>query len=237
MISLDATPTIVSTAASQIASGGVWKTTLTLMNISATQHSVKVQFRGDDGSPLTLPLLVTQRGASQAATDSSVERTIEPGTVLLIESEAPASPATLVGWAEVVSSGPIAGFAIFRSRGQDGRDSEGTATLESGGSSSLILPYDNTSGFSTGVALVNRTNEAVIVNAIIRDDSGVQIDLQAVALRAMGHSSFTVVDRFPVSSGRRGVIEFQNIAGGAINGLGLRFSPFASFTSLPVAVR
>lgn len=236
-ISLDATPSSISSSASQIASGGGWKTTLTLVNLGPAQNSVRVTLRGDDGSALGLPVVITQQGNSQAATLSSIERTMESGAGLLIESEAPVSSATQVGWAEVISSGPVAGFAIFRQRGLDGRDSEGTAPLDSSKSSSLLLPFDNTAGFVTGVALVNSTSQAVVVNATIRDDNGAQIGLQAVALPAMGHSSFAVADRFSMTSGRRGIIEFQNTAGGAIAGVGLRFSPFGSFTSVPVVVR
>ena len=156
-ISLDASPTMISSSASQIASGGGWKTTLTLVNLSSTQNSLRVTFQGDDGRPLTLPLVVTQQGNPQAASASSVDRTLGPGATLLIESEAPVSSATLVGWATVISSGPVSGFAIFRSRGQDGRDAEGTAPLESSSTSSLVLPFDNTAGFATGVALINPT--------------------------------------------------------------------------------
>ncbi|MCX6630979.1 MAG: hypothetical protein NTW28_25485 [Candidatus Solibacter sp.] len=233
-ISLDATPTSMTSSASQIAVGGAWKTSLTLVNLSAAQNPVRVAFRGDDGRPLTLPFVVTQQGATQAASGSSVERTVQPGATLLIESEAPSS-ATVTGWAEVISSGPVAGFAIFRQRGPDSRDSEGTSPLESGGTASLLLPFDNTAGFVTGVALVNATSEAVIVTATIRDDNGAQIGLQAVALPAMGHTSFGVTDRFSMTSGRRGIIEFRNTAGGAVTGLGLRFSSFGSFTSIPPA--
>ena len=236
-ISLDGTPTIISSSASQIASGGGWKTSLTLINLSSAQNPVRVVFRGDDGRPLIQPLVVTQQGNPQAASASSVDRTVESGATLLIESEAPSSSATLVGWAEVISSGPVAGFAIFRSRGPDGRDAEGTAPLETGTASSLVLPFDNSAGFATGVALVNGTGDPVIVTATIRDDNGAQIGLQAVALPAMGHTSFAVADRFSMTSGRRGIIEFRSTTGGAVSGLGLRFSPFGSFTSIPVTAR
>jgi hypothetical protein len=236
-ILLDATPTVISSSIGQIASGGGWKTALTIVNLAATQNPVRATFRGDDGRLLTLPLVVTQQGVPQAATGSSVDRTLEPGATLLIESEAPVSSATLVGWAEVTSSAPVSGFAIFRQRGQDGRDSEGTAPVDANKTSSLLLPFDNTAGFVTGAALVNLTTDAVIVNATIRDDNGAQIGLQAVALPALGHTSFAVVDRFSVTSGRRGIIELKNTAGGAITGLGLRFSSFGSFTSVPIVVR
>ena len=234
-LSLDATPTVVSSATCQIASGGGWKTALTLVNLMPAQNSVTVTFRNDDGLPLFLPLISSQDGTSpQVATASSLERTIEPGATLLIESEASAPGATLVGWAEVRSSGPVGGFAIFRRRDQGGRDSEGTTPLESSTSSSLLLPFDNTSGFSTGAALVNLTGDAVIISARIRDAGGAQVGLQAVALSPYGHSSFDVADRFSATRGRRGTIEFQNSAGGPVTGLGLRFSPSGSFTSVPI---
>jgi hypothetical protein len=41
-ISLDATPTSLTSSASQIASGGNWKTSLTLINLSAAQNPVKI---------------------------------------------------------------------------------------------------------------------------------------------------------------------------------------------------
>jgi hypothetical protein len=236
-ISLDASPTVIFGSASQIAVGGAWKTTLTLFNLAPVQNPIRVAFRGDDGRPLTLPLTIVQRGASQAASASALDRTLEPGATLLVESEAPGSSATLVGWAEIISSGPVAGFAIFRQRSVDGRDAEGTAPLETNRSSRLVLPFDNSAGFVTGVALVNLSAEAVIINATIRDDNGAQIDLQAVALPPMGHTSFSVADRFSITRGRRGIIDFQNTGGGAVAGLGLRFSPLGSFTSIPIALR
>ena len=237
-ISLDASsPTITSSSASQIASGAGWKTTLTIVNLSGGPNSLNVSFRGDDGSPLILPLVVTQQGAAQSATTSSVNGTLGPGATLLIESEGPVSSSLLVGWAEVLSSAPVAGFSIFRQRGQDGRDAEGTASLQNITSSSLVLPFDNAAGFATGVALVNLTTDPVIVNAVIRDDNGAQIGLQAVALSGKAHSSFFLTDRFSITSGRRGTIEFQNTAGGAVAGIGIRFNPLGSFTSVPTIIR
>jgi hypothetical protein len=236
-ISLDASPTGISSSVGQIASGAGWKTTLTIINLSAGPNSLTVSFHGDDGSPLILPLVVTQQGVVQSATTSSVNRTLGSGATLLIESEGPVSSSILVGWAEVLSSAPVSGFSIFRQRGQDGRDSEGTASLQSTTSSSLVLPFDNTAGFATGVALVNLMTDPVIVNAVIRDDNGTQIGLQAVVLSGKAHSSFFLADRFFVTSGRRGTIEFQNTAGGAVAGIGLRFNPFGSFTSVPIMIR
>jgi hypothetical protein len=236
-ISLDVSPTGISNSTSQIASGAGWKTTLTIVNLSAGPNSLNVSFRGEDGSPLILPLVVTQQGVAQSATASSVNQTLGAGATLLIESEGPVSSGILVGWAEVLSSAPVSGFSIFRQRGQDGRDLEGTASLQSITSSDLILPFDNTAGFATGVALVNLMTDPAIVNAVIRDDNGTQMGLQVVVLSGKAHTSFFIADRFSITSGRRGTIEFQNTAGGAVAGIGLRFNPSGSFTSVPTIVR
>ena len=80
---------------SQIASGGGWKTTLTLFNTTSAQTQVSVFFRADDGSPLSLPLVITQGGARQTGTASQVGLTIQPLATLVIESEAPAGSSTV----------------------------------------------------------------------------------------------------------------------------------------------
>jgi len=235
-VSLDATPTVISSSLVQIASGGGWKTTITLVNVSALPISVTLAFWVDNGQPLSLPYTVFQSGRSTSGTGSSLGRTINPGTRVLIETEAPALGPILVGWGEVTSVGPIDGYAIFRQRSQSG-DSEGTASLSSGNSSSIVLPYDNTTGFATGVALINSTTDGIIIRATIRDDDGLQIGLDAIVLPAKGHTSFFVGDRFPVTSGRGGIIELQSTTGGGIAGVGLRFSASGTFTSVPVIVR
>ena len=102
--------------------------------------------------------------------------------------------------------------------------------MESNRTSRLILPFDNTAGFVTGVALVNLATEAVILNATIRDDTGAQAVCRAVALPAMGHTSFAVPDWQQARNHR--VSEYGRRSN---NRPGLRFSA-SSFTSIPVVL-
>ena len=227
----------LSSALAHIASGGGWKSTISLQNISSAQNTVSVSFFADYGSPQILPFTVTQQSGSSTSTGSSLTGTIDPNATLLIETEAAAIGQTLVGWAQVVSSAPISGFTIFRQHLQNGVDSEGTSPLETRSLSDLILPYDSTAGFATGTALVNPTSTAVTLTATIWDDAGVQLGVQSITLNGMGHFSFAVGTQFPETAGRRGIIEFQNTSGSNIAGLGLRFSPAFSFTSIPIEVR
>ena len=224
----------VSGVLAQLASGGGWKTTITLVNPSSTQNVARLAFWADDGSPLTLPFTVSQQGTSLVVTASSLERTMDASATLLVETEE-SSSTTFAGWIGVQCSGSVIGFAIFRQRSPSGNDAEGTAPLENANATNLILPYDNTKGFSTGVALVNPATGPASISFALRDDNGAQLGVQSIALPANGHTSFAVANRFPLAAGRRGIIEIQNTTGGGIAALGLRFRPFGTFTSIPVA--
>jgi hypothetical protein len=218
---------------SQIASGGGWKTALTLLNLSTAANTVTVTFQDDNGQPMALPLSITQAGTSQTLAASEITRVIAAGSSLRIESEAPAASDTLTGWTDVISSRAYAGFAIFRQRGPDGRDSEGTAPLEGTTLPGLVVPFDNSDGFSTGVALVNTGADRANVVALVRDESGLILGQFGVQLISRGHAAFVVADRLAASKGNRGTIEFQHAGTGTLTGLGLRFSAAGSFTSVP----
>ena len=57
-------PRVVSSI-SQIAAGGGWNTTLTLLNPVALSTSVTVSFLGSTGTPLNMVVIVSQAGRSQ----------------------------------------------------------------------------------------------------------------------------------------------------------------------------
>ena len=191
-----------------------------------------VQLRGDDGSALSLPVTVTQASGAQTATASSFNGTINPNGTLLL-STGDGIPSTAVGWANVLSTGSISGFAIFRFIVPSGV-SEGTVPLQSTqvSYSKITVPYDNTANFQTGVALANLASSPVTVTATTWDQSGSQIDMQSFTLLANGHIAFNVATQWTATDNKQGIIVFQS-NGGGLTGLGLRFSPFGTFTSVP----
>jgi hypothetical protein len=219
---------------SQIASGGGWSTTLTLFNPTSGQDTVTIAFQADDGSALPLPLIITQGGARQVLTSSEVSRTIQPLATLTIESEAPSTSATLAGWAEVTTVRSFSGSAVFRQRFQDGRTVEAIAPLDSSAPSSVVVPFDNREGSSTGVALVNPADTQVNLIVRSRNENGIQFDQNRMMLPPRGHSAFVIADRFPSSIGQQGTIEFVSPIAERLTGLGLRFSASGGFTSVPV---
>jgi len=215
---------------SHIAAGGEWITMVTLVNTSSAAVPVTVALYGDDGSAMTLPVTATQQGVSQTTTTSSVNATINPNATLLIAMGDQAA-ATVVGWADVTSTGPVGGYAIFRQTPQTGSPSEGTVPLQSQYPSTMTLPYDNTAGFVMGVAVANMSTSFASVTVTMWDDIGNQLGTQFISIAGDGHTAFLLPNQFPLTVGKRGIVQFQS--SGGIAGLGLRFSPFGTFTSVP----
>lgn len=225
-------PTLTRTGVfSHIAAGGAWSTVITLVNTSSAVVPVTVALHNDDGSALSLPVTTTQQGASQTTTTASVTATISPNATLLITTGTLAS--TVVGWADVSSTGSLGGYAIFRQTPQTGSPSEGTVPLQSQFPSTFTLPYDNTAGFVMGVALANLSTSSANITATMWDDSGNQLGTQTFTVAGSGHKAFVLPTQLTLTTGRGGVVRFQSNGTGGTAGLGLRFSPFGTFTSVP----
>jgi len=216
---------------SHIAAGGGWVTVITLVNTSSAAVPVTVGFHNDDGSALSLPVTTSNMGATQTTATASVDATINPNATLLITTGQLAS--TVVGWADVSSTGPVNGFAIFRTSSPNSPVSEGTVPLQTQFPSTITLPYDNTVGFVMGVALANLATTSANITATIWDDSGNQLGMQTISVAGSGHTSFVLPTQISLTAGNGGIVQFQSAATGGIAGLGLRFSPYGTFTSVP----
>jgi hypothetical protein len=228
---------------SQIAAGGGWDSTIWLVNGAAVPVQTSVAFHGDDGGALSLPLTVTQPGYSQQVTTSTLQKTIAPNTMLVVATGTVSS--TIQGWADVLANGALSGFAVFRYNGA----SEVTAPLQSQFGTSVRLPFDQTSGYTTGIALVNLAGWQANVTATVWDQYGNQVVAQQPIAFAKtdssghGHDAFMLSDLLPVTAGARGIVQFQSNPltplgpVGQLAGLGLRASPAMSVTSLPTIVQ
>jgi hypothetical protein len=94
------------------------------------------------------------------------------------------------------------------------------------------LPFDNTAGFQTGIALANQSAATQSVTVTLIDQNGVQLSSSPVSLAAYGHMSFFLSTQFPKSVNQLGIMQVQGAAG--VTGVGLRMSPQGSFTSIPI---
>jgi hypothetical protein len=181
------------------------------------------------------------QGVTQTAATASVNAVINPNATLTI-STGDQIAATFAGWADVQSSGSLGGYAIFRSTPKAGSPSEGTVplqtvplqtALQNQVPSTITLPYDNTGGFVMGVAMANLSTASAAITATMWDDSGNLLGTRTLTIGGSGHTAFVLPDQLPVTAGKRGIVRFQSAAAGGITGLGLRFSPFGTFTSVP----
>lgn len=218
-----------------IATGGGWTTVISLNNTSASLVTVNLVYHADDGSALSLPVTVTQQGNPQSGTASSATGVINSNATLLISLE-DQSPQALAGWVDVLSTGPIGGFAIFRFTDSSGRVSEGTVPLQTQFPSRIVAPYDNTAGFASGLAIANLSNTAITVSATISDQNGAPLGVGTIALQASGHSAFYFPEKLFPTTGKQGVVTFQSSGTAGLTALGLRFSPFGTFTSVPITL-
>ena len=213
----------------QVACGDGWRTLLHLVNPSPSALEVSVGFWSDGGRPLALPLNVGGAGRAEDQISDKVVSTLAPGSGLDIETGDQGGPERS-GWAEIMCSGPLTGYAEFESLSAGRATAEFVSLCES----SFLLPFDNTDGRQIGVALVNaHCSASASVMATIWDNDWAELDVQSIELPVKGHQSFMLAARFPVTAGKRGVIEFRAAAEREISGLGLQFDSSGRFAVSP----
>jgi len=222
-------------AMAHLAVANGWKTTFVLVNTGASAAQAHLKFFDDQGNPLLLPLSFPQAGGGTSTVDSGVDRTLAAGATLKVESTGALTDALLTGSAQLTTNGNVGGFVIFR---YQPNGQEAVVPLESRGASAYLLAFDNTGGTATGIAVSNASSQAATIPVVIRDDTGTQIGTDTITLPANGHSSFTlVVDKFAMTNGIRGTLEFDAPAGSQISALGIRIPQAHTFTTLPALAK
>ncbi len=214
---------------SQVADGGAFKSTLLLTNAGTQAAPFTLRFWGDAGLPASL-------GFNNFPAGAQLMGTVAPSGLNTIEGRAVPTDGTTVAWADMVASGAIGGVAILRQRVPARPDFEASIPLTPPVASRLLIPFDNTSGFTTTLALANPGSAAVTVTVVVHDVDGTNLPTTApIALPGMGHTAFSGPDKFPSSAGRRGVLELTT-GGPLFSAIAFRFNDSGAFTTLnPVA--
>ena len=235
-------PVITSpmTSASQVfphfADGGEWQTEFLLVNLNSSTLNVTIKFH-PDGSTATLN--VQGVGNVPAITNIS----IPPNGSAFYRTAGDSSSPLISGWAEIVSTLPLNGVALFRRHPGDGKYYEGSIPLASP-SQSFTIPYDG-STFSntgdttyTGLALVNpSTSSSVAETCSAYDKNGnvLGASLQIASLSPLSHTAFILQTAPPenqaVGSGI-GILVCNSSFPTAV--LGLRALGVFTISSLPV---
>jgi hypothetical protein len=204
-----------------IVDGGGWSTLISIVNLDTVAVTYTTNFWGDSGNAFQVPIV--------GGTPGVFTGTLAPGAVAFAQTAGTASQTTQ-GWAEVSSSGHIGVESIFRYTATGVPDSQGTVTGMTS-SSSLYMPYDNNSGYTTGVALANTNSlNSLNVTMTFTSDSG-NSSSGTISLPAHGHTSFVLSTQFPFTANTRGVIHFSAPTTD-LTVTGFRFTPSLSFTSL-----
>ena len=215
-----------------LTSGGGWETSFAVVNLGPASTSMSLNFFGDSGSPLNLPLTFPQ-GALAPASVPSVNQTLGSNAMLLLDTNPPANIPLSEGWANLTSGGDINAYEIFH-YGPSGQ--EAVVPLQAASGGYYLVVYDNTSlvnTLGTGVAIANGSNQPASVPFVVNDDTGMLIAKGSLSVPALGHTAFTLSDQYPATAGKRGTLSFTRPLQGQISVLGIR-SNGNSFTTIPV---
>jgi hypothetical protein len=227
-------PNEIGSFAQLAVGGGQWTTTFTVVNTGTAVADITLNFYNNDGSPLTLTLNLPQSNSSQ--TVASFTDTLSPDQGVIIQTVpfGTIGNAPTTGWADLSSDGTVNGFAVFTDSVSAVQEQQAAVPLDTRDDPGYLLFFDNTNGFSTGVAVANQDvgTQATVV-AVIRDDTGNMITTQQIPLAAGGHTSFVLSSMFTQTANIRGTVEFDAPSGGQIVVLGLAFNPENAFTSIP----
>ncbi len=220
-----------------IATGAGWQTTFVLVNAgtAAAQATLKF-FATGTGAPLPIPLSFQQTGGPPSTLASSTTQTIAAGASLIVQSVGAESDAlATIGSAQITTTGNVGGFVIFR---YNLNGQEAVVPLENRTSAAgFVMAFDNADGTVTGIAVNSVSAQATSVPVIVRDETGAPIATETLSFAPNAHMAFTVADKYPITAGIRGTIEFSKPANGTIGVVGIRTPPALTFTTLPALAK
>lgn len=148
-----------------------------------------------------------------------------------------ASSAT-VGWGEVLwatgSGAVIFAYSVFTQRVPGRGAQEETAEAIPLIDGRYLVPFDDTGGAVTAIAIANASNSVVSqsVSVGVRTADGGVTQLPPITVPTLGHMSFAFPAQFPSTANQRGLAEFATDSLG-IAIIALQFDAGA-FTTVPV---
>ena len=209
-----------------VVDGGGWQSTIVLTNTSATAGLVTLIFHSDTGTGTTQPW-----NPPLLEVSSTSGMVMAPGSVMYLHTNGTAAILT-EGWAEMDADAGVTAYIVFTNVVPGHQNDEGTAPAVAA-SNRILVPYDDSSGFVTAIAIVNPTAADQSISVGFRTVDGLVAVSALPTLKAMAHTAFVLSQTFPVIAGHRGLAEFYS-ATGNISMIGLRFNPTQSFTAAPV---
>jgi len=211
----------------QFVDGDAWSTSVTFVNLDTKVLKFSLYFVADDGRDLQIPIvgLGTVRGVSF---------TLPVNNTITMETQGTGNTLRQ-GFAYIDQplGTKVGGFGTFRQRVPGRPDFEAVVPIVSRFDDRFVLLYDNTRGFSTGIAIANPNSDRKIIPITVRDEDGKVLATRTITMDSLTHLAGSVSVTWPETVGKRGSVEFQMNGFGA-GVLGLRFNPSGSFTSFHV---
>jgi len=205
-----------------------WKTTIWLVNLDSAPAEYRLRFYQSGGAPLSLQLV-------GVGTVSEVSGTLPVNGMRRLET-AGTSATLSVGFAilERLNGKAINGYGIFRQHlPERPYDFEAVAPFASDLDDDYVLPFDNSAGFTTSMAICNPSaSSSATVDVVFYNDAGTPIGQEQLTLNPREHTAFATDVRWPATIGQRGVAVFR-VSGGGTGApvLSLRFNWTGPFTS------
>lgn len=218
-----------------LVTGNGWETLLVITNIGNTTVDFNQYFYDETGSPMsvrlrTIPdneLIDTTAVVGHLPVGTSVSITLYDATAY-----------TISGWSNMdydSVSGRLGGYAAFRLRA-GGVVNEGLVPLSSSEDTAFAMPFDNSQGFATGIALTNPASNLINhVQVVALDRNGTQIASDALMISASGHRSYVLTDRMPAVAGQIGtLVVTSDLTKLSAVGIRMNVAGGMTFTSIPI---
>jgi hypothetical protein len=188
--------------------GAMWSTSLQLVGPPGQRAPVWLDFRSQSGTSIAVPF----NGIGAVSEYSDV---IPAGGIRQLQTQGKAaSLSTAVG--QLSSPGIAPAWVFLRRSTPEGLSRLTSTPLHLPNSNRTILPFDETAGSTTMVALFNRTALPVETQVFTHADDGSIVSINTLSMRA-GEFRFIVLrNAFTSTANRRGTLRFSSSSIGAV---------------------
>ena len=208
-----------------VVDGGGWQSTIALTNSTGSPANATLTFHSDTaggGTQIWTPAFL------DASSTSGL--TIPGGSTTYLHTRGTAASLTQ-GWAQLDADSGVIAYVIFTNRVPGKQDQDATAPAVAG-TSRILVPFDNSTGFVTAIAIVNPAATAQTIAVAFRVGSGQIIQSNLPSVPALGHMTFVLPQQFTATAGQSGLAEFFSSTGN-FSLIALRFNPTLSSTAAP----
>lgn len=217
-----------------IAAGGGWETEIVLVNMGLTPIEYVQEFFAPDGKELEVPVRTPDNPSTRPA--AAITARIPPGRSSRVQLPN-AGGTTLTGWSALTydtSTNRLGGYALFRQKFEGRPDFETVVPLSAKDDPVFFMPFDNTGGFVTTMAIVNPSGTTgAQIEFLLVDDTGTILTNTGTLVGAGKQFSFSLPQFFPSSRAKAGVLIAESSTP-FLSAFGLRFNPAGAFTTVPI---